>query len=57
MIWIVGERYELVEKGGLVMELGRLVAIKPDGMEFKKKDGCSHVYVIELGVKYRTIRT
>ena len=52
--WTIGERYELVEKGGTIYELGTLQAIlKQDSMEFKKADGDTHTYQLESGVTYR----
>jgi len=54
--WIIGERYELMEKGGMVHELGTLNAILEDGsLTFKKADGGTHTYHIESGISYRLI--
>jgi hypothetical protein len=56
MNWQIGYKYELVEKRGLVWELGKLIAIRPDGtLEFKKDHGCTHVHTLETGVIYRQI--
>ncbi len=54
--WIIGERYELMEKGGMVHELGTLNAILEDGsLNFKKADGETHTYHVESDVSYRII--
>ena len=56
MNWQIGLKSELIEKGGVVWELGELLAIRPDGgLTFLKVDGCTHVYVQEAGVTYRQI--
>jgi len=58
MDWQIGCKYELVEKGGMVWELGELVAIQQDGrLQFKKDHGCTHIHTLERGVTYRPIRT
>ena len=54
MNWIIGERYELMEKGGTIYELGTLQAIlEDDSLSFQKADGETHIYHIEVGVTYR----
>ena len=54
--WIIGERYELMEKGGAIHELGTLQAIlEDDSLSFKKADGETHTYHIESGISYRLI--
>ena len=54
--WIIGERYELMEKGGTIHELGTLQAILEDGsLAFKKTDGETHTYHVESDVSYRLI--
>ena len=54
--WTIGERYELMEKGGMVHELGTLEAILEDGsLNFKKADGETHTYHVESDVSYRLI--
>jgi hypothetical protein len=53
MNWKIGTSYNLIEKGGTVTELGKLLTIYPDGsLEFKKSDNCTHVYTVELNVRY-----
>ena len=52
--WTIGERYELMEKGGTIYELGTLQAILENGsLTFKKADGDTHTYQLESGVTYR----
>ena len=54
--WTIGERYELMEKGGAVYELGTLQAVLEDGsLQFKKADSEIHTYRVESGVSYRLI--
>jgi hypothetical protein len=54
--WIIGERYELMEKGGAIHELGTLLTILEDGsLNFKKADGETHTYHVESDVSYRII--
>ena len=56
MNWTIGERYELMEKGGTIYELGTLQAVLEDGsLTFKKADSEIHTYRIESGVNYRLI--
>jgi hypothetical protein len=53
MNWDIGTNYSLIEKGGTVTELGKLLRIHPDGsLEFKKCDNCTHVYTVEPNVQY-----
>jgi hypothetical protein len=53
MNWKVGTAYNLIEKGGTVTELGKLLRIHLDGsLEFKKSDNCTHVYTVEPNVRY-----
>uniref|UniRef100_A0A6C0DGU4 Uncharacterized protein n=1 Tax=viral metagenome TaxID=1070528 RepID=A0A6C0DGU4_9ZZZZ len=53
MNWEIGTSYNLIEKGGTVTELGKLLRIHPDGsLEFKKSDNCTHVYTVEPNVQY-----
>jgi hypothetical protein len=54
--WIIGERYELMEKGGAIYELGTLQAILENGsLQFKKADSEIHTYRVESSVSYRLI--
>jgi len=56
MNWIIGQQYELVEKGGAVYELGTLLSIQfDDTLAFKKASGEIHIYRIESNVSYRPI--
>jgi hypothetical protein len=53
MNWKIGTYYNLIEKGGTVTELGKLLMIHLDGsLEFKKSDNCTHVYTVEPNVRY-----
>ena len=53
MNWQIGTNYNLIEKGGTVTELGTLQTILLNGsLEFKKSDGCTHVYTVEPNVRY-----
>jgi hypothetical protein len=54
--WTIGERYELMEKGGTIYELGTLQAVLEDGsLQFKKADSEIHTYRVESSVSYRLI--
>ena len=54
--WIIGERYELMEKGGAIHELGTLLTIQEDGsLTFKKASSETHTYRVESGISYRLI--
>jgi hypothetical protein len=56
MNWIIGSQYELVEKGGLIYELGTLLSIQfDDTLTFKKASGEIHIYRMESNVSYRPI--
>ena len=53
MNWQIGTNYNLIEKGGTVTELGKLLMIHSNGsLEFKKSDNCTHVYTVERNVRY-----